>query len=351
VPKRAIQGGENSPRAPSRRLLQEKRTRITIPDVDEERWEAASTLETPPPAPAGRGCPVFVMLPLDTVWVVERDGKHVSILKKEKALEIALHTLRQVCAARPVAGLPLLVRCAGARWPRRRAGGPSSAATQEQPGPAAGVGCPSSSAPPPPLWRPLQAGVEGVMVDVWWGIVERAGPGQYDLSAYKRLFHKVAAAGLKVQAVMSFHAAGGNVGDTCKIPLPRWGAARPGLAWPGPGTAWPGAPGWPDMQQRACCTALAGAWRCSCVRARTVAQPPAWCAPPRAALQPAHAAAAAAQVGAGGGRRQPGHLLHGPAGLPQPRVPVAGLRRAAALLGAHAGGHVPRLCGGLRGQL
>lgn len=36
-----------------------------------------------------------------------------------------------------------------------------------------------------------QAGVEGVMVDVWWGIVENAGPGQYDFSAYKRLFHKV----------------------------------------------------------------------------------------------------------------------------------------------------------------
>lgn len=36
-----------------------------------------------------------------------------------------------------------------------------------------------------------QAGVEGVMVDVWWGIVENAGPGKYDFSAYKRLFHKV----------------------------------------------------------------------------------------------------------------------------------------------------------------
>ena len=39
-----------------------------------------------------------------------------------------------------------------------------------------------------------QAGVEGVMVDVWWGIVENAAPGQYDFSAYKRLFHKVALA-------------------------------------------------------------------------------------------------------------------------------------------------------------
>ena len=53
----------------------------------------------------------------------------MAILKREKALEIALHTLRQ-------------------------------------------------------------AGVEGVMVDVWWGIVERAGPYVYDFSAYRRLFNK-----------------------------------------------------------------------------------------------------------------------------------------------------------------
>jgi len=53
----------------------------------------------------------------------------VAILKREKALEIALHTLQQ-------------------------------------------------------------AGVEGVMVDVWWGIVERAGPNMYDFSPYRRLFNK-----------------------------------------------------------------------------------------------------------------------------------------------------------------
>lgn len=62
----------------------------------------------------------------------------MAVLKREKALEIALHTLRS-------------------------------------------------------------AGVEGVMVDVWWGICERAGPRMYDFSAYKRLFHKCAAAGLRVQ--------------------------------------------------------------------------------------------------------------------------------------------------------
>ena len=43
----------------------------------------------------------------------------------------------------------------------------------------------------------------------------------------------MAESGLKVQAVMSFHAAGGNVGDTCKISLPKWvqavGAENPDI--------------------------------------------------------------------------------------------------------------------------
>lgn len=60
------------------------------------------------------------------------------------------------------------------------------------------------------------------MVDVWWGIVERKAPGEYDFAAYSSLFHKIAAAGLQLQAVMSFHAAGSNVGDTCNISLPSW---------------------------------------------------------------------------------------------------------------------------------
>ena len=119
-----------------------------------------------------RGVPVFVMLPLDTVWLVEREAGTHSVLLREKAMEVGLEML---CAA----------------------------------------------------------GVEGVMVDVWWGIAEHAGPRQYDFTAYRRLFEQVASKGLKVQAMMSFHAAGGNVGDTCTIPLPPWvldaGAADPDI--------------------------------------------------------------------------------------------------------------------------
>ncbi|KAM7275429.1 hypothetical protein ACFE04_017295 [Oxalis oulophora] len=58
-----------------------------------------------------------------------------------------------------------------------------------------------------------EAGVDGVMLDVWWGIVESKGPKQYDWSAYRSLFELVQQCDLKLQAIMSFHKCGGNIGD------------------------------------------------------------------------------------------------------------------------------------------
>eukprot|EP00262_Sarcandra_glabra_P015888 TRINITY_DN5003_c4_g1_i1.p1 TRINITY_DN5003_c4_g1~~TRINITY_DN5003_c4_g1_i1.p1 ORF type:complete len:585 (+),score=45.30 TRINITY_DN5003_c4_g1_i1:166-1920(+) len=66
------------------------------------------------------------------------------------------------------------------------------------------------------------AGVEGVMMDVWWGLVERESPGVYNWGGYGDLLEMAKKHGLKVQAVMSFHQCGGNVGDSCTIPLPKW---------------------------------------------------------------------------------------------------------------------------------
>lgn len=66
------------------------------------------------------------------------------------------------------------------------------------------------------------AGVEGVMMDVWWGLVERDSPGAYNWGGYAELLEMAKQHGLKVQAVMSFHQCGGNVGDSCTIPLPNW---------------------------------------------------------------------------------------------------------------------------------
>ncbi|MQM23167.1 hypothetical protein Taro_056230 [Colocasia esculenta] len=102
----------------------------------------------------GKGVPVYVMLPLDTV----RPGGRVN---RQKAMNASLQALRS-------------------------------------------------------------AGVEGVMVDVWWGVVERERPGEYDWAGYAELMDMARRHGLKVQAVMSFHQCGGNVGDSCTIPLPRW---------------------------------------------------------------------------------------------------------------------------------
>lgn len=67
-----------------------------------------------------------------------------------------------------------------------------------------------------------QSQVDGVMVDVWWGIVESNGPKQYQWSAYRNLFEIVQSCGLKLQAIMSFHRCGGNIGDDVNIPLPKW---------------------------------------------------------------------------------------------------------------------------------
>ncbi|KAF7124593.1 hypothetical protein RHSIM_Rhsim12G0035900 [Rhododendron simsii] len=66
------------------------------------------------------------------------------------------------------------------------------------------------------------ANVDGVMVDCWWGIVERHAPQQYNWSGYKSLFQIVRDLDLKLQVVMSFHECGGNVGDDVHIPLPQW---------------------------------------------------------------------------------------------------------------------------------
>jgi len=67
-----------------------------------------------------------------------------------------------------------------------------------------------------------QVGVEGISVEVWWGIVEGDGPKQYDWSAYRQLMDKVKAAGLRAHVVLGFHSVGCNTGDTCVVSLPPW---------------------------------------------------------------------------------------------------------------------------------
>lgn len=48
-------------------------------------------------------------------------------------------------------------------------------------------------------------GVDGVVMQVWWGVVEGDAPTKYDWAAYLVLVKFIQAAGLKVQASMCFH--------------------------------------------------------------------------------------------------------------------------------------------------
>jgi beta-amylase len=66
------------------------------------------------------------------------------------------------------------------------------------------------------------AGVEGVMVDAWWGLVEKDGPHSYNWEGYIQLVKTVQKHGLKLQVIMCFHQCGGNFLDSCSIPLPPW---------------------------------------------------------------------------------------------------------------------------------
>jgi beta-amylase len=54
-----------------------------------------------------------------------------------------------------------------------------------------------------------------------WGAVERQ-PRVYDFGGYRAFVRVAKSMGLKLQAVMSFHACGANVGDTAQVPLPDW---------------------------------------------------------------------------------------------------------------------------------
>ena len=68
--------------------------------------------------------------------------------------------------------------------------------------------------------KQLKSGeVDGVMIDVWWGLVERS-PKSYDWEGYDELFKIMKDSELKIIPVLSFHQCSGNVGDTVHIPIP-----------------------------------------------------------------------------------------------------------------------------------
>lgn len=68
----------------------------------------------------------------------------------------------------------------------------------------------------------VAAGVEGVVMEVWWGLVERDKPRVYNWQGYLEIVSLARRCGLKVRAVMAFHQCGTGPGDPYWIPLPLW---------------------------------------------------------------------------------------------------------------------------------
>ncbi|KAK3163193.1 hypothetical protein QOZ80_1AG0000390 [Eleusine coracana subsp. coracana] len=66
------------------------------------------------------------------------------------------------------------------------------------------------------------AGVAGVAVELWWGVVERQGPGVYDWAGYLDLAAMARRCGLRVRAILAFHQCGAGPNDPLWIPLPQW---------------------------------------------------------------------------------------------------------------------------------
>ncbi|CAM8903902.1 unnamed protein product [Rhodiola kirilowii] len=66
------------------------------------------------------------------------------------------------------------------------------------------------------------AGVEGVVMEVWWGVVEKVEPGVYNWEGYMEIVAMARKYGLKVRAVMAFHQCGSGPKDPYWISLPQW---------------------------------------------------------------------------------------------------------------------------------
>jgi beta-amylase len=64
-------------------------------------------------------------------------------------------------------------------------------------------------------------GVLAVTTDIWWGVVEQK-ENVYRWEYYDKLANVLRRKQLKWIPILSFHQCGGNVGDECYFPIPKW---------------------------------------------------------------------------------------------------------------------------------
>ena len=71
------------------------------------------------------------------------------------------------------------------------------------------------------LRRLREDGMNGIIADMWWSVVEQQ-PKQYNFKPYRQLLTLAEANGLRVKFILGFHDCGSTYGDDCDIKLPAW---------------------------------------------------------------------------------------------------------------------------------
>jgi len=71
------------------------------------------------------------------------------------------------------------------------------------------------------LTHAKQKGIQGISVDVWWGMTEKSDQ-KFDWDYYDKMFSTIKKHDLKIVPILSFHKCGGNVGDDVNINVPEW---------------------------------------------------------------------------------------------------------------------------------
>lgn len=67
-----------------------------------------------------------------------------------------------------------------------------------------------------------KVGVHAISTDIWWGLIEANGPGQFNWQYYDKIAATIRDVGIHWVPILSFHQLGGNVGDVGFTPIPNW---------------------------------------------------------------------------------------------------------------------------------
>ena len=65
-------------------------------------------------------------------------------------------------------------------------------------------------------------GIDGISVDVWWGMVEKDGDNIFHWEYYQKIFSEIISNGLEIIPILSFHSFDPGPNSAFRAPIPNW---------------------------------------------------------------------------------------------------------------------------------